>query len=300
MASSTFLITSSHASKCQIIELASTDYTAVRCRAVVNSGGTYYFEVYDTANSISSGTAQTWHCCFIPLLDTTLTIYTSFTDGSTVPSGYTAVNDITTTNGSAGAAIKNITRNGLTFTATRQDGGTFTFTQQDNNTAVASSTTTVGSASGWSAGTLPTLDTAIAADDITAWSAGTAPSLTVTSVACDDITAWSAGTLPTLGTAIPADDITAWSAGSLPSLTYNSTNHSLTFSQGTLPSLSYTAKSIPNVTGVGTLPSLSYTARSVGSASNWSAGTVPSLSYTARSIPNISVTSTTVATGGIN
>lgn len=152
-------------------------------------------------------------------------------------------------------------------------------------------TATVGSASA---------GTAIAADDITAWSAGTAPSLTVTSVARDDITAWSAGTLPTLGTAIPADDITAWSAGSLPSLTYNSTNHSLTFSQGSLPSLSYTAKSIPNVTGVGTLPSLSYTARSVGSASNWSAGTVPSLSYTARSIPNISVTSTTVATGGIN
>lgn len=152
-------------------------------------------------------------------------------------------------------------------------------------------TATVGSASA---------GTAIAADDITAWSAGTAPSLTITSVACDDITAWSAGTLPTLGTAIPADDITAWSAGSLPSLTYNSTNHSLTFSQGSLPSLSYTAKSIPNVTGVGTLPSLSYTARSVGSASNWSAGTVPSLSYTARSIPNISVTSTTVATGGIN
>lgn len=96
----------------------------------------------------------------------------------------------------------------------------------------------VGSASGWSAGTVPTLGTAIPADDITAWttntptsfsvsgekltitsgtaaslsytaksipnvtSVGTAPSLTITTVACDDITAWNAGSAPTLGTAI--------------------------------------------------------------------------------------------------
>lgn len=96
----------------------------------------------------------------------------------------------------------------------------------------------VGSASGWSAGSVPTLGTAIPADDITAWttntptsfsvsgekltitsgtaaslsytaksipnvtSVGTAPSLTITTVACDDITAWNAGSAPTLGTAI--------------------------------------------------------------------------------------------------
>ena len=96
----------------------------------------------------------------------------------------------------------------------------------------------VGSASGWSAGTVPTLGTAIAADDITSWttntptsasvsngiltistgtaaslgytarsipnvtSVGTAPSLTITTVDCDDITSWSAGSAPTIGTAI--------------------------------------------------------------------------------------------------
>ena len=37
--------------------------------------------------------------------------------------------------------IKNITRNGTTFTATRIDGTTFTFTQQDNNTTDLSSMT---------------------------------------------------------------------------------------------------------------------------------------------------------------
>lgn len=41
---------------------------------------------------------------------------------------------VTALNNSVGNAIKNITRNGTTFTATRLDGTTFTFTQQDNNT----------------------------------------------------------------------------------------------------------------------------------------------------------------------
>ena len=37
--------------------------------------------------------------------------------------------------------IKNITRSGTTFTATRASGGTFTFTQQDNNTTYSNATT---------------------------------------------------------------------------------------------------------------------------------------------------------------
>lgn len=45
--------------------------------------------------------------------------------------------------------IKNITRSGTTFTATRIDGTTFTFTQQDNNTtALGSMTGTLGIAHG--------------------------------------------------------------------------------------------------------------------------------------------------------
>ena len=40
----------------------------------------------------------------------------------------------------AASAIKNITRSGTTFTATKLDGSTFTFTQQDNNTTYAAGT----------------------------------------------------------------------------------------------------------------------------------------------------------------
>ena len=131
----TFLITSSHAgSDCATcIELSSNNYTAIRSRLVAANTGHYYFEVYDTAASIAVGTSQNWSCCFIPISGVTLTTYTSFTDGTTVPTGYTAMNDFTTTLGKAAAAIKSISRSGTTFTATRQDGSTFTFTQQDAN-----------------------------------------------------------------------------------------------------------------------------------------------------------------------
>ena len=132
----TFLITSSHAgsNNVNIIELASCKYSTVRVRAVASGRGDYYLELYDTSNSIAAGTAQTWNCRYIPVLEATVTTYTAFTDGTTIPSGYSAVNDFTTTIGSSAAAIKNITRSGTTFTATRQDGSTFTFTQQDSNT----------------------------------------------------------------------------------------------------------------------------------------------------------------------
>lgn len=150
-------------------------------------------------------------------------------------------------------------------TLTLQVGGTTSKTFDGSSAQtfnVAANTTTVGSASGWSAGSAPTLGTAIAADDITAWDAGSAP---------------------TLGTAIAADDITSWSAGSTTTVSYAS--GVLTIKQGSAPALSYTARSIPNVTGVGKVPSLSYTARSIPNVT--SVGKVPSLT----------VTNTTVATG---
>lgn len=79
--------------------------------------------------------------------------------------------------------------------------------------ALKSSTASVGSASGWNAGSVPTLGDAIPADDITAWNEGTAsnasvtsgvlhltnstvPSLTYTAKSIPNIT--NVGTLPTL------------------------------------------------------------------------------------------------------
>jgi len=132
----TFYITTSHNgyaySTCQCI--SSCNYTQVRTRIVVNASGFYYFEIYDDKASIASGTTQTWNCCFVPFASTTLTPYTTFTDGTTVPDGYAVTNDFTTTGGNSAIAIKDISRSGTTFTATRLNGSTFTFDQQDNDT----------------------------------------------------------------------------------------------------------------------------------------------------------------------
>lgn len=169
---------------------------------------------------------------------------------------------------------------------------------ENTDTKYTATKENIGSASGWSRGTLPTLGTAISADDITAWDAGSTPTLG-TAISADDITAWDAGTLPTLGTAISTDDITNWSAGTAATSAISAGG--LTLNDGTAPSLSYTAKSIPNVTGVGSLPSLSYTSRSIPNVTN--VGTKPSLSYTSRSIPNVtgvgSLPSLTVTTKSV-
>ena len=57
------------------------------------------------------------------------------------------------------SAIKNITRSGTTFTATRLNNGTFTFTQQDNNTTYANYKGATTAAAG-TAGLVPAASTA--------------------------------------------------------------------------------------------------------------------------------------------
>lgn len=166
----------------------------------------------------------------------------------------------------------------------------------------------------WSAGTVPTLGTAISVGSASAWDAGSTPTLG-TAISATKISAWDAGSVPTLGTAIAADDITSWSAGTLPSITIDTEDPYVipnVTGVGSVPSLTKADVTIPNVTSVGTAPSLtvtstgvvtaatvassvvasaavsegvltltsstqSVTTGNVGSASNWSAGTVPTL-----------------------
>lgn len=184
-------------------------------------------------------------------------------------------------------------------------------TEVPNVTAVGSvpslsyTARSVGSASNWSAGSVPTLGTAIPADDITEWDAGSTPTLG-TEIPADDITSWNAGSTPTLGTAIPADDITSWTTNTPTNFTISGEKLSIT--PGSAASLSYTEKSIPNVTSVGTVPSLSYTAKSIPNVT--SVGTAPSLTITsvdcdditawsAGSVPTLG-TAISVATGSLH
>lgn len=84
--------------------------------------------------------------------------------------------------------------------------------------ALKTSTASVGSASGWQAGKLPTLGTEIPADDITGWDQGTASNATVT----NGVLKLTNSTTPTLNyTAKSIPNVT--DAGTLPSLTVSST-----------------------------------------------------------------------------
>ncbi len=83
---------------------------------------------------------------------------------STTIAADTTTDTLTLTAGSNVTITPNATTDAITIAAT--------------DTKYTASTGSVGSASGWSAGSTPTLGTAISADDITSWSAGTVTTVT--------------------------------------------------------------------------------------------------------------------------
>ena len=132
----------------------------------------------------------------------------------------------------------------------------------DTNTTYTASTTSIGSASGWNAGSATTLGTAIAADDITSWDAGSIPSLSYTSRSVGSASGWSAGTA---ASASASEGVVTFTNGTAPSLTVTSVacDDITDWDAGSAPALSYTARSIPNVTSAGTAPSLTITSTTV-------------------------------------
>lgn len=98
----TFIVNFSHPSKCFITQINNTDYSNIQVRAVVDSGnGSGYFEVYDNVNSATNATSQTVNVTVLRLSrDTAFEKYTAFTDGTTIPSGYTEKSKFTTVSGS--------------------------------------------------------------------------------------------------------------------------------------------------------------------------------------------------------
>lgn len=106
---------------------------------------------------------------------------------------------------------------------------------------VSLNTASIGSASGWSAGSVPTLGTAIAADDITAWSAGSVTTASVTSGVLN-ISTGTASSLSYTARSIP--NVT--SVGTAPSLTVISTTvaTSVKTATSTQPTFTGTAATI--------------------------------------------------------
>lgn len=86
----TFSVNVSHSQSGCITALSGTNYSPVQVRVIVDSSGNSYFEVYDVAQSATNATTQTVYCRIVGISSGAITKYTSFTDGSAIPSGFTA------------------------------------------------------------------------------------------------------------------------------------------------------------------------------------------------------------------
>ena len=105
----TLLVNFSHSTKAKIVQLNNTEYSNIKVRCVVDGNGAGYFEIYDNVNSATNSTTQSVYVTVIKLSATLgITKYTAFTDGTTVPTNYTAVGEMTTISGTvySGTAAK--------------------------------------------------------------------------------------------------------------------------------------------------------------------------------------------------
>lgn len=97
----TFIISSSHNSKSYIQQINTTAYPSnFQLRAIVNEEGDVYIEIYDNNNNATNAITQNIFISYIDLTavcSSNITKYTSFTDGSSIPSGFSEAHRITTT-----------------------------------------------------------------------------------------------------------------------------------------------------------------------------------------------------------
>lgn len=88
--SSVFLISAGVTYLTHITQIGGS-FSNFKYRALSKTGNTVYIEIFDTAAGISSGANQQWNCSFLPLESTGIGViapYTEFTDGTTLPDGY--------------------------------------------------------------------------------------------------------------------------------------------------------------------------------------------------------------------
>ena len=85
----TFAIKIHHSNQALITKLSGSTYgSSIQIRVICDTSGNGYVEIYDTANGATNSTTQTVTCNFIDIAAESITAYTSFTDGTTIPTGF--------------------------------------------------------------------------------------------------------------------------------------------------------------------------------------------------------------------
>lgn len=95
--SDAYLITVHSPSKGKIIKIAGSSYSAgYQIRVLASNQGNSYVELYDNLNSFTNSSTQSVTCRLIPIYCGSVTRYTSFTTGTTLPSGFSVAHSLTT------------------------------------------------------------------------------------------------------------------------------------------------------------------------------------------------------------
>ena len=92
----TFMIKAHHPSKGNIVKISGCNYSIVSIRIVCDSSGNCYVEFLDNANGATNATTQTVYCTLIEVAVGSITKYTSFTNGTTLPANFTVAATLTT------------------------------------------------------------------------------------------------------------------------------------------------------------------------------------------------------------
>lgn len=97
----TFVIKVHHSQKATISKISGSTYsTGIQVRVVSDSSGNCYVEMYENANGATNTTAQIVYCSLIDIACGAITTYISFTNGASIPTGFTSNATITTNSNS--------------------------------------------------------------------------------------------------------------------------------------------------------------------------------------------------------
>lgn len=97
----TFVIKVHHSQKATISKISGSTYsTGIQVRVVSDSSGNCYVEMYENVNGATNTTTQIVYCSLINIACGAITTYTSFTNGASIPTGFTSNATITTNSNS--------------------------------------------------------------------------------------------------------------------------------------------------------------------------------------------------------
>lgn len=97
----TFVIKVHHSQEATISKISGSTYsTGIQVRVVSDSSGNCYVEMYENVNGATNTTTQIVYCSLIDIACGAITTYTSFTNGASIPTGFTSNATITTNSNS--------------------------------------------------------------------------------------------------------------------------------------------------------------------------------------------------------